>query len=188
MPGPELLVLAKHAHPSVDPAVAANEWDLSEDGLEGAHRLGERLRTAEPALVVSSVERKSLQTGAIAAAVLDVTFQTAENLHEHVRPYVGSSEQFEAEMDRFFARRDERVFGDESAVEACARFTRGLDAVVRAHRSERLLVVAHGTVIALHLESRYGLDARRVWSRLGMPSYAVVELRTKTLVDLVDHV
>ncbi|HEX7165477.1 MAG TPA: histidine phosphatase family protein [Acidimicrobiales bacterium] len=188
MAGPELLVLARHARPTVDPAKPASEWDLCEEGALAARRMGERLRSVSPSVVVSSVERKAIQTGAIAADVLGVTFQTGQDLHEHVRPFLNSDEQFEAEMERFFARPSERVFGEESASAVGARFTRALDAMVAAHRGERLVVVAHGTVLSLHLAGRYGLDAARVWGRLGMPSFAVVETRTKTLVDLVEAV
>ena len=186
-PRVDLLVLAKHAVPAVDANVPASEWHLSADGVDGARRLGEQLRAIAPDVVVSSVERKALQTGSIAAEVLDVTFHTAADLHEHVRPFV-ARERFEAEMERFFARPQVKVFGDESAAEAESRFTRGLDAVVRAHGSDRLAVVAHGTVLSLHLAARYGLDAYATWSRLGLPAYVVVERRTKSIVDLVDAV
>ncbi|HVM10147.1 MAG TPA: histidine phosphatase family protein [Acidimicrobiales bacterium] len=181
MAGPELLVLAKHAAPAVDPDLPAAQWPLSEAGRGGAERLAERLRPLAIDLVASSVERKAAETASAVARVLDVTFQTAHDLHEHERPYEPDRSRFEQNMARFFE--------DPSAHRPVERrFTTALDALVRAHRSLRLVVVAHGTVLSLHLAARYGLDAASTWSSLGMPSYVVVELRTKTVVDVVREV
>ena len=50
-------------------------------------------------------------------------------------------------------------------------------------------MVAHGTVIALHLERAYGVDGWTTWKALdGLPSYVVVDRRTKTVVDVIRSV
>ena len=59
---------------------------------------------------------------------------------------------------------------------------------MKAHRGLRLVIVSHGSVLALHLAARYGLDAWRTWQRLGWPSYLIVDRGTKTVVDVVDEV
>lgn len=181
MPGPELLVLARHAEPVVDPSTPPPTWPLSLSGRDASVRMGERLRPLGLRLVVSSTERKAIETAMDVADTLDVTFHTGHDLHEHEREWVADESEFEQKMEVFFSNP-----GAHAKVER--RFAGAVDAIVRAHRGERMATVTHGTVLALHLGARYGVDAWRTWQAMEMPSYAVVELRTKTLVDLVTAV
>jgi broad specificity phosphatase PhoE len=187
---PELLILVRHARPEVDASMPRVDWTLGEEGLAAAARLAEQLRPIGVDVVVSSTERKAKDTGAVIAHALGVTFQTGQDLDEHRRPRVGllSDEVFGASMRDFFARPDQRVFGDESAAAAQSRFGAAVDALVKAHHGRRLVVVTHGTVLALHLAARYSVDAWSTWQRLGQPAYVVVEQRTKTIVDIVTAV
>lgn len=178
MPGPELLVLVRHAEPLVEDGVPPAAWSLTDAGRAAARRLGERLVALGLRVVVSSTERKAMETATAMADALDVTFHTGHDLHEHERPWFDDRDAFEAFLRDFFADP-----ARHAPVER--RFTAAVDAITRAHRGERIAVVAHGTVLSLHLAARYGMDGWKTWHALEMPSYAVVELRTKTLVDLV---
>ena len=143
--------------------------------------MAERWRPLGLDRIVSSTERKAADTGFIASEVLDVMFHTGHNLHEHERPYIEDRDTFLSQLKQFF--------DDPKASRGTERrFTKAVDALTRAYRGHRIAIVAHGTVLALHLAARYELDAWATWNRLSMPSYVVVELRTKTIVDLVDHV
>jgi broad specificity phosphatase PhoE len=186
----DLLILAKHALPEVDPARPAATWTLGADGSAGALRLAERLRGRGIDLVVSSVEPKAAETGRLVADALDVTWQTGHDLHEHVRPEPGFLDRgrFEASIRRFFAEPSAVVFGAESADAAFARFSGAVDAMVRAHRGRRLCVVAHGTVISLLLGRRYGVDEWSTWKTLETPSFVVVDRRAKAVVEVVSPV
>lgn len=174
----QILVLARHATPAVDVSVHPSEWILTQEGAHAAARLGEAWRELDLDLIVSSTERKAADTGRIAAEVLGTMFQTGHDLHEHERPYIADRTAFEEQMATFF--RDEAA---SRKVER--RFTSALDALVKAHAGRRLAVVAHGTVLSLHLAARYGLDAATTWSRLRMPSYVVVDRSTRTVVDVL---
>ncbi len=175
MSGPELLVLARHA--------------LDGD-VEGAQRMGERLRSLHVDLVVSSTMQRALDTARAVADVLGVVYQTADGLQEHAREAVGwlSDEVFEASVRGVLQHPDQLVFGEETGAAAERRFSAALDALVKAHQDLRLVIVSHGTVMALHLAARYRMDAWRIWQRLGWPSYVVVDRATKTVVDVVDEV
>ena len=186
----DLLILAKHARPEVDPTVPSARWTLDADGVAGARRLAERLRPLAVQRVVTSVEPKAAETGRVVAEVLDLPYQTGHDLHEHVRPVPGfqARDDFEANIRRLFAEPGRVVFGAESADAAAQRFGTALDALARAYRGVRLCVVAHGTVISLHLERRYGTDGFATWQTLDVPSYVVVDRRTRTVVDVVRSV
>lgn len=188
MPGADLLVLVKHARPEVDPTVPAAEWTIGVEGMEASHRLAERLRPIGIDLVVSSVEPKAVETARIVAADLDLAYQTGHDLHEHRRGSTGYLDDalFQASVRRMFDEPGQLVFGDETADAAGTRFGTGVEALRRAHRGKRLCIVAHGTVIALHLERAYGVDGWSTWQALsGLPSYVVVDRSTRAIVDLV---
>lgn len=189
-PRADLLVLVKHARPDVDPARPSDEWTLGVDGLEGSLRLAERLRPAGIDLVVSSTEPKSVETGRLLAQTLDIDWQTGHDLHEHRRRTAGYLDErlFEASIRRLFIERATVVFGEESADDAAARFEAGLESLRRVQRGRRMAVVAHGTVISLHLERRYGLDGFSTWKRLGTPSFVVVDRRSRTVLEVVGSV
>ena len=186
----DLLFLVKHARPDVDPSRPSEEWTLDAEGVAGARRLAERLRPAAIELVVSSTEPKAAGTGRIVAEALDVPWQSGHDLHEQRRRRAGylAGPMFEASIRRLFAEPSAVVFGEESADAAAARFETAVEALRSVYRGRRLCVVAHGTVISLHLERRYGVDGFTTWKRLGTPSYVVVDRRTRAVVDVVPSV
>lgn len=186
----DLLVLARHARPDVDPARPSAEWTLGVDGMQGSLRLAERLRGLAIDLVVSSVEPKAVETARLIASTLELPSQSGHDLHEHIRSSTGflDGDSFETSMQRLFAEPDRLVFGDETANAAAARFEAALEALHRVHRGRRLCVVSHGTVMALHLERRYGVDGWSTWKALGLPAAVVVDRRTRTMLDVIRDV
>lgn len=186
----DLIVLVKHARPDVDRSRPSEEWTLGVEGLEGSLRLAERLRPAGVELVVTSVEPKALETGRLVAQALDVPSQSGHDLHEQRRRTAGylDGPMFDAAIRRLFAEPGSVVFGEESGDAAATRFEAAVEALRRVHRGRRLCVVAHGTVISLHLERRYGVDGYTTWKSLGTPSYVIVDRRTRAVVDVVPSV
>lgn len=191
MPRPDLLVLVKHARPDVDPALPSSAWTLGVEGLEGSVRLAEKLRPLALDLVVGSVEPKAAETARIVAKELDLPFQTGHDLHEQRRASAGylDAQRFQDAIRQVFAHPGELVFGEETGDAAGRRFGTAVDLLAKAHPGRRLCVVAHGTVIALHLERAYGVDGWSTWRALdGLPAYVVVDRRAKAIVDVVRSV
>ena len=191
MTRPDLLVLVKHARPEVDPSRPSSAWTLGVEGMEGSLRLAEKLRPLDLDLVVASLEPKATETGRIAASALDLPFQTGHDLHEQERSSAGyvDANRFQAAIKQLFSTPNELVFGDETGEDAARRFGTAVDLLARAHRGKRLCVIAHGTVIALHLERVYGADGWSTWKALdGLPSYVVLDRRAKAIVDVVRSV
>ena len=179
------LILVKHSLPAVDPLVTAANWRLSPEGIRRCAGLAARLATHHPTRVIASQEPKAAQTGELVAAQLGISSRTAPNLHEHDRtgvPWLGEAD-FVAAVAALFQRPGERVYGQESARAALARFESAVDDVVAEFPAETLILVAHGTVIALLLSARAGIDGFDLWQRLGLPSFVVVELPTFTIVE-----
>src|SRR4051812_1236089 len=105
-PMPRQLILIKHAAPEVVPSVPSEQWHLSERGRASCGPLSEKLRPFNPGVIVSSTEPKAVETAELVAKHLNLTSQTAPDLHEHDRhdvPHMRSSE-FISTMELFFRR------------------------------------------------------------------------------------
>jgi broad specificity phosphatase PhoE len=170
------LVLVRHAAPTVVPERPAREWTLSDAGREAARALVDRLRPLGVTRVVSSVEPKAWETGAIVAQRLRVPCSAAPGLHEHDRegvPFLAADE-LERAMAALFARPDELVFGRETANQARDRFQAAIEAALAEFPDDRLAIASHGTVIALLAAQRTGADARELQRALAMPDLVVL--------------
>jgi broad specificity phosphatase PhoE len=184
------LILIKHSHPEIIPDIPAAQWQLSDEGRRRCVALAQRLVAYHPAAIVASCEPKAEETAQIVAERLGMRHTTAEGLHEHDRSNVGwsSAEDFEAAVARFFAHPSALVFGRETADQARERFARAVDVVIAAHPSGNLVVVAHGTVIALFVAARIGIEPFLLWRRLGLPSFVVLSLPNMALVEIAEKV
>jgi broad specificity phosphatase PhoE len=163
----------------------AHQWKLGAAGITGAKAVAQRLAGYSPTKVVASLEPKARETGAIIADQLGAPFATALNLHEHDRRTVGFLEpdEFAARMRDLFARPESVAFGKESAAAALTRFAAAVDRVVLG-QTGNVVIVSHGTVIALLVAARADVDAAELWARLGLPSYVAVELPDYRIAEL----
>lgn len=180
----ESLILVKHSLPEIVRSLPAREWKLSEEGQRRAQRLAERLRPLHPEVIISSMELKARETAKIIADRLGLDYHLAHALHEHDRSKMSylSEGEFQAAMREFFERPESLVFGGETAEEACVRFHRAVYAVLESHPDQSIVIVAHGTVISLFISRLTGIPAWSLWKRLGLPSYASIDLQTNTLM------
>ncbi len=181
------IVLVKHAAPVVVPGKSADRWPLSAAGRESAKALAGELKMFGATQVISSIEPKASETGQLIAAELALAAQMHEGLHEHERrtvPHLRTSD-FLSLMAQVFKRRDEVVLGEESANAALLRFRSALEATCAGHPEENLIIVTHGTVIALFLASISQEDGYRIWREMGLPSYAVVETSPWRMLQVV---
>jgi broad specificity phosphatase PhoE len=184
------LILIKHAAPLVDPAKSSDLWKLSEAGREQAGKLAEALRAQEIAAIVSSEEPKAKETAEILARALGVNVATSRELREHDRRNVPHmrSRDFISMVELFFRKPGERVLGSESAEAALARFESAVDEVIASHAEGNVAIVAHGTVIALYLAKHSGRSGFELWRAMGLPSYAVVSLPGREVVEVVERI
>ena len=182
------LVLVKHSQPDVNEGIPAREWQLSVTGKVRAEKLAEFLRPGKPEVIVSSDETKAIQTAEIIAQCLGLTNQVVENLHEHDRsnsPFY-SKEEFQHLVQQFFARPSDLVFGGETAGQALERFRITVDAILTRFENKVVVIVAHGTVISLLAESITGYDGYSLWQELGLPSFVVIDIQSKRLLEIIN--
>ena len=182
------LTFVKHARPEKVDSVDSHEWVLSPLGIADAQKLATHFQSSPlPYIaIVSSDEPKASQTAQILATTLALPLSFKEGLHEHDRSNVPlmKTPEFVSAVANFFRKPTQLVLGNETARQALKRFEKSVDAAIEDHPEGNLLIVSHGTVLALWLETYCQLDGYTVWRQMGLPSYVSM---TWPACDLTDR-
>lgn len=143
------------SHPQVliDPAVPVPDWGLSPLGLARTRAFARAAMLEGTRRIVSSAERKAIETAECIAGALGLAVEIREAMHENDRSATGylPPPAFEAMADAFFASPTLSVRGWERAVDAQARIVREVEAVLAAPAQGDVLFVGHGGVGTLLL-------------------------------------
>lgn len=171
------LILIRHSQSAVRPDLPPAQWHLTPEGVTRARALAARVDPGDASRIFSSSEPKALETARVLGEVWTLPVEEVPGLHEHVRPANGivSAEEFEATIAALFARPSEIVFGSESADAARQRFTAAVTALVARHAGD-IVIVTHGTVMALFIASHTGQDAFHLWKQQQMPCVTTLTL------------
>lgn len=185
---PRRLVLIKHALPVLEPSRPAREWRLGDAGRARAAALAGPLERFRPLRLVTSAEPKAEETARCAAQALGVPHEIVADLHELDRPVLPILSR--AEHRRLnaplFSEPERAVLGAESAQAALARFSRALRVELLRTTDRSLVVVTHGTVIALFVAAQGGPPAFELWQRLACPSLLVLDPVSLALLEPIE--
>jgi broad specificity phosphatase PhoE len=172
------LILIKHSLPEVIHSLPAHQWHLSEIGRLRCKSLAEKIMDHSPDVIFTSPEPKAIETTQIIADSLGKKFHEIGELREHERSNVKwlNKEDFEERVNEFFRFPETLTFGNETAHQANQRFSNVISKITEEHPAGNIAIVSHGTVIALWLAHRVGIDPFHMWKQLTMPSFVVVPL------------
>ena len=152
------MLLRYLTHPQIrtDPAIPVPDWELNNLGHRRVARLAASDALAGTTTIVSSAERKAVETAEPLAKTLGVALHIRERMHENDRSATGflQPDEFEKTADAFFASPDVSVRGWERAADAQARIVRECDAVLSSAPPGDILLVGHGgvgTLLFCHL-------------------------------------
>jgi broad specificity phosphatase PhoE len=161
-----------HAEVAVDPSVPVPEWSLSAAGRARLAHLVAQPWVRGLTGVVSSTERKAVETAEVLAAAAGVPLGTDEALGENDRSATGflPPAEFEAVADEFFARPYDSVRGWERAIDSQRRIVTAVRRVAAAATGD-VAVVAHGGVGTLLLCSLLGVPIDRRHDQPGQGSW-----------------
>ena len=148
-----------HPQVQIDANVPVPEWGLSEIGRARALAMLEQPWVGSIRRVVSSAERKAIETAEILARQLGLTVEVRERMHENDRSATGflPPPEFEAVADRFFANPHKSIRGWERAIDAQQRIVSEVEAVLDAAVGGDIAFVGHGgvgTLLLLSLSNR----------------------------------
>lgn len=172
------VILVRHSEPLVDATLPAPAWPLSAKGAADAATLANALRPYTPGLVVTSSERKAIETGRIMARLLGIDRVTDEDLIEQglgTAPFFPDRAAFLAHVRDHFRRPNEPVLGAEPAIVAADRFANAVERHTRADAPPPILV-SHGRVMASYLARLTGQDPWVMWESLTMLDAYVAKL------------
>ncbi|BCW88299.1 hypothetical protein sos41_14380 [Alphaproteobacteria bacterium SO-S41] len=138
-----------HSQVQIDPAVPVPDWGLSELGRTRARLAAEAAWTQGVTTIVSSQERKAVETAAIIAEARGLTAAADAAMHENDRSATGylKPDVFELMADAFFAQPATSVSGWERAVDAQTRIVGAVASVLAGPLpAGDVLFVGHGAV------------------------------------------
>ncbi|MFN7168837.1 MAG: histidine phosphatase family protein [Pannonibacter sp.] len=150
-------VYLTHPEVKIDPAVPVPDWGLSDLGRERASRAPHLDWAGGIRHVVSSAERKAIETAEIFARAFDLDVAIVEASHENDRSATGflPPPEFQEVANAFFAAPQESIRGWERAIDAQTRIVNAVRSTL-AHlpAGEPVLFCGHGgvgTLLKCHL-------------------------------------
>ncbi len=157
-----------HPQVAIDPDRAVTEWSLSVEGRNRVEALAKSGALAGTARIVSSAERKALETAAPLAAVLGLTVEIRAAMHENDRSATAylREKEFEATADAFFAYPAVSIRGWETAAAAQSRIVAEVESVLADTDPGTLLLVGHGAVGTLLYCHWAGLPISRIHDQM----------------------
>jgi broad specificity phosphatase PhoE len=137
-----------HPQVKIDPAIAVPSWGLSEVGRARTEAIAGTGRLSATTQIVSSGERKAIETAEIIAAKLNVDVEVRQAMHENDRSATGflMPDEFEAVANQFFAQPEISIRGWERAIDAQSRIVGEVEHVLARERPGDVLFVGHGGV------------------------------------------
>jgi broad specificity phosphatase PhoE len=158
-----------HPQVEIDPAVPVPSWGLSAVWQARVRALVEAGWLAGTTMVVSSGERKAIETASPIAVALGLDVEIREAMHENDRSATGflPPAEFEATADAFFAQPLVSIRGWERAIDAQARIVREAETVVAREAAGDVLFVGHGAAGTLLFCHVAGLEISRAHDQTG---------------------
>lgn len=152
-----------HPQVRIDANVPVPEWGLSDIGRARTSVMLDQPWVRSIRRIVSSGERKAVETGEILGRHLRLEVEVRERMHENDRSATGflPPAEFEAVADQFFANPYSSIRGWERAIDAQRRILSEVDIVLGTDDGADVAFVGHGGVGTLLLLSLSGREISR---------------------------
>jgi len=182
------LIVVRHSVSEQEPGKSSHEWGLTDEGHARLTLLAEQVEKYKLTHIYAGPEPKMELTGQGLATALGIPCTTDNHLHETRRdtaPYFENVEQFREAIKAAIDEPHALLYGEETFEDAYDRFDKRVNDLATLHEGKSFGVVTGGTVIALFVNRKAGLDTYKVWRSLTMPCYAVFTLPDLAFVELV---
>ncbi|PAQ10096.1 histidine phosphatase family protein [Mesorhizobium temperatum] len=174
-----------HPQVRIDANVPVPEWGLSDIGRARTSAMLDQPWVRSIRRIVSSGERKAIETAEILGRHLRLEVEVRERMHENDRSATGflPPAEFEAVADQFFANPYSSIRGWERAIDAQHRILSEVDAVLGTDDAADVAFVGHGGVGTLLLLS---LGRREISREADQPAgggnYFAYDIRARRVV------
>jgi broad specificity phosphatase PhoE len=142
-------VYLTHPQVAVDASIPVPDWSLSQTGRSRLLGVRQRPWVRSLAGIVSSAERKAVETAAILAEAAGTEVRIVVEMGENDRSATGylPPSEFEQAADWFFANPQHSFRGWERAVDAQSRIVSAMECALESWLPERpIAFVGHGAV------------------------------------------
>jgi broad specificity phosphatase PhoE len=181
------LVLVRHAMVETDPEVHPALWQLSDEGRAGARALAREPLWLDIERIYCSPELKAHETAQIIAGPNGISVILLEDLREVERPsrqwfgddYPGG---YAGAVAEYMRAPDAATHGWEPPAKARERMRACIEAAI-SWNDEPCAIAGHGMTLSLYVSAVTGEDVMSIWPSIGLPDYAVLDLRHRTLVE-----
>ena len=183
-------VFLRHAKVRKDTSEPSDKWVLSEEGIKYVEEVAATGIFDDVNVIISSSQKKVIQTAYFLADRLDKEIVTNPNLNEIDKGSVliEIPEEYEKQVTRVFEKPDESISGWESANQALKRFQLGMDRIEQEHSHKKILIVTHGIVLTLYFASILKETTEEIisrWKRLKSCAWGIIKEK-KIIHDIVD--
>lgn len=137
-----------HPQVHIDPQTPVTLWGLSAVGHRRVAIFSQSSVLRGTTQIISSAERKAIETAQPIAAALGIHLEVRGAMHENDRSATGflPPDEFEVVANEFFAQPSVSVRGWERAIEAQVRIVREVETVLERNLKGDVLFVGHGAV------------------------------------------
>lgn len=143
-------IFLRHGQTLKDPRVTAVEWGLTDEAKSSLNNLIEDPIFEKIDHLYSSTESKAKKTAEPFAKKFSLKVEVLDGLDEVHRGEVYlSDDEFKRLKQEKLEDRDSNLDRGETSNEALSRFINAISEIDSKHHSESILVVSHGTVLAL---------------------------------------
>jgi broad specificity phosphatase PhoE len=156
-----------HPQVRIDPTAPVPSWGLNSVGRARTEAIGNEAWLSATTQIVSSGERKAIETAEIIAGKLGITVEIRESMHENDRSATGFLEpdEFEVVADHFFSHPLTSIRGWERAADAQSRIVSEVELVLDRNQAGDVLFVGHGAVGTLLFCHYSGLAIDRAYDQ-----------------------
>ena len=156
-----------HPQVRIDPTAPVPSWSLNAVGRARTEAMANKAWLSDTTQIVSSGERKAIETAEIIAKELGITVEVRQAMHENDRSATGflQADEFEVVADQFFSRPLTSIRGWERATDAQLRIVREVEQVLDRKQAGDVLFVGHGAVGTLLLCHYSGFAIHRAYDQ-----------------------
>ncbi|MFW9851573.1 MAG: histidine phosphatase family protein [Candidatus Thorarchaeota archaeon] len=180
----------RHAETIINRDILVDEWIISEKGKKTTKEIIESGIFDDIDKIITSEERKAIQTAFFLAERLGKKIITNSDFNELKRGgnYVSSKKQYEKQVKKLFEEGYSEIKEWEEARSALRRITRAIDYIDREYSNMNILVVSHGIILSLYFNHLLGITKAKQfnrWKRMEFCGWGIVENK-KVIKDIID--
>ena len=183
-------IFFRHALTRIDHTKPADQWILSEEGMQAAKRIFTSGEFDDIDIIYASTEKKAIQTAYYLSKKLEKEIIADSRLNELNRghDFKDSQKDYEETVSKVFLQMNTRVGRWESANQASIRFQKTIEEINKKYNNKKILVVSHGIVLSLYFAKLLEIPTSDLfdrWKSLLFCDWGIVKAG-KVIKDMVE--